>query len=38
MPVTAVEGKVIGGGRVGPVTKMLIHAYRQLVASELRGQ
>ena len=38
MPVTAVEGKVIGGGRVGPVTKMLIHAYRQLVASELRAQ
>jgi len=38
MPITAVDGEAIGGGKVGPVTKKLMYAYRQLVASELRAR
>ncbi len=38
MPVTAVDASTIGGGGVGPITKKVMRAYRELVVSELRVQ
>lgn len=34
MPLTQVEGKVIGDGKPGPVTRRLMRAYRELVTRE----
>ena len=34
VPVTRVEERTVGDGKVGPVTGRLTHAYRQLVAAE----
>jgi branched-chain amino acid aminotransferase len=35
LPVTAIDGRAIGGGRPGPVTRRLLEAFRRLVAREL---
>lgn len=36
LPVTVIDGRTIGTGRPGPVTKQLWRAFRQLVRRELR--
>lgn len=36
LPVTWVDGRRIGAGRPGPITKRLLRAFRQLVRRELR--
>lgn len=38
LPVTSIDGRRIGTGRPGPVTKMLHRAFRQLITRELRGE
>ena len=37
MPLTAVDGKPIGGGRLGALTTRLRIAYREMVEDFLRG-
>lgn len=32
MPITRVEGRPVGDGRVGPITRTLMQAYRRLIA------
>jgi len=36
MPVTWIDGRRIGGGRPGPITKRLLRAFRALVSRELK--
>ena len=36
LPVTAVDGRTIGTGRPGPMTRRLLEAFRRLVRKELR--
>jgi branched-chain amino acid aminotransferase len=38
MPLTFVDGRAIGGGEVGPITRRVMTAYRGLVVNELRAQ
>jgi branched-chain amino acid aminotransferase len=38
MPLTLVDGRAIGGGGVGSITRRIAKAYRELVVSELRAQ
>ena len=38
MPVASVDGRLIGNGRPGPLTKKLLRTFRQLVRKELHGR
>ncbi|MBI3996682.1 MAG: aminotransferase class IV family protein [Candidatus Omnitrophica bacterium] len=37
LPVTRIDGRAIGTGRPGPVSKRLLHAFRTLVRTELNN-